>query len=48
MSVGIGLSRQITRKLSGSMSYQFQTRSSNIANGSYDVNRVQMSLHYTF
>jgi hypothetical protein len=48
VSVGIGLSRQITRKLSGSMSYQFQTRSSNIANGSYDVNRVQMSLHYTF
>ena len=46
--VGISLQRQITKKLSSTFAYRYQTRSSNLAGQSYDVNEVQVNFNYTF
>jgi hypothetical protein len=48
VQVGIGLGRSFTRHLSGSVSYRFQLRDSNLAGGSYYVNTVNANLSYTF
>jgi len=47
-SAGMGLSRSFTRRLSGSVNYRFQLRSSNLEDGSYYVNTVGVSLTYNF
>lgn len=47
-NVSLGLSRPITRKLQSSFSYRFQTRDSNLAGQSYDVNTVSLQFNYTF
>ena len=46
--VGFGLSRAFTQHLSGSLAYRYQTRSSNLPDQSYDVNRVTVDFNYTF
>jgi hypothetical protein len=46
--VGISLQRQFTKKLTGTMAYQYQTRSSNLSGQSYNVNEVTINLNYTF
>ena len=46
--VGVSLQRQITKKLTGSFAYQYQTRNSNLSGQSYDVNEVTVNMNYTF
>jgi uncharacterized protein (PEP-CTERM system associated) len=46
--VGISLQRQFTKKLTGSLAYQYQTRNSNLSGQSYDVNEVTVNMNYTF
>jgi hypothetical protein len=48
IDIGFGLSKRFTRQLSGSMNYRFQSRSSNLKGQSYDTNRINISLTYTF
>jgi len=48
IQIGMGLSRQFTRKLSGGLTYRYQTRDSNLPDQSYDVNEVTVNLTYTF
>jgi uncharacterized protein (PEP-CTERM system associated) len=48
VGVGFGLSRQFNKKLSGSLRYLFQSRSSNISGANYDVNDVNVSMNYMF
>jgi uncharacterized protein (PEP-CTERM system associated) len=45
--VGISLQRQFTKKLTGTMAYQYQTRNSNLSGQSYDVNEARVNLNYT-
>jgi hypothetical protein len=47
-SIGILLGRQLTRKLSGGLSYQFIKESSNQTSLSYLVNIVSLNLSYQF
>ena len=46
--VGMTLTRTFTRHLNGSIQYYYQTRDSNLANSSYDVNDIMLTLNYTF
>ncbi|HTS19654.1 MAG TPA: outer membrane beta-barrel protein [Verrucomicrobiae bacterium] len=48
IQVGFGLQRTFTKHLTGSFSYLYQTRDSNIAANSYDVNEVTVTANYTF
>jgi len=48
VGVGFGLSRQFNKKLSASLIYRFQSRSSNLTGASYDDNDVNVSMNYTF
>ena len=48
VAVGFGLQRTFTKHLSGTFNYRYQTRSSNIAGNSYDVNDISVSANYTF
>jgi hypothetical protein len=45
---GISLSRELTRKLSGSLTYQYYWRSSDVPNQSYNMNSVSLNLTYAF
>ncbi len=44
----LGLTRSFGRHLTGTLNYLYQTRSSNKADQSYDVNRVTLSFTYMF
>jgi hypothetical protein len=48
ISVAIGWSRSFSRHVSGSVSYVYQTRESNLPGESYDVNQVTFSAVYQF
>ena len=48
IQVGFGLQRTFTKHLTGSFSYLYQTRGSNIPGNTYDVNDVSVSANYTF
>lgn len=48
VQVGFGLQRTFTKHLTGSFSYLFQTRGSNIPGNTYNVNDVTISANYTF
>ncbi|MCS7048409.1 MAG: outer membrane beta-barrel protein [Verrucomicrobiae bacterium] len=48
VQVRTGLSRQFGRKLRGDLTHTFQTRNSNLAGQSYDVNTVTVTLSYQF
>ena len=48
IQVGFGLQRTFTKHLTGSLSYLYQTRDSNIAANRYDVNEVTVTANYTF
>lgn len=48
IQVRTGLSRQFGRKLRGDITHTFQTRNSNLAGQSYDVNTVTVTLSYQF
>lgn len=48
IAIALGASRSFTRQLSGNFSYRFQARTSNLDGGNYEVNRVSVSLSYTF
>lgn len=48
IQVGFGLQRIFTKHLTGSFSYLYQTRESNIPANSYNVNEVTLSANYTF
>jgi hypothetical protein len=48
IQVGFGVQRTFTKHLTGSFSYLYQTRESNIPANSYDVNDVSISANYTF
>lgn len=48
IQVGFSLQRTFSRHLSGSLTYQYQTRESNIPSNTYDVNDVTISANYTF
>lgn len=47
-SASIQLTRDFTSRLSGRLNYRYQIRSSNIALKSYEANRIDGSLHFTF
>ncbi|MGO9527575.1 MAG: outer membrane beta-barrel protein [Verrucomicrobiia bacterium] len=48
VQVGFGVQRTFTKHLTGSFSYLYQTRSSNIPANSYDENEVTINANYTF
>jgi hypothetical protein len=48
LTLGVALGRQFGRKLSGSIFYRFQLRSSNLSGASFEANRFGGSLTYTF
>lgn len=48
VAVGLGLNRVLTRKLTANFSYRFQARSSNLANASYEDNRITLDFNYSF
>ena len=48
IQITMGLTRQFTRKLNGGINYTYQTRDSNQFDQSYDVNKVTVSLNYSF
>ncbi len=47
-SVNLLLNRNFAPNLAGQLEYRFQARSSNILNGTYDVNQVNIKLRYLF
>ena len=48
VQVGFGLQRTFSKHLSSTFNYRYQTRSSNLANASYDVNDISVTVNYTF
>ena len=48
VQVGFGLQRTFTKHLTGSFSYLYQSRGSNISASTYDVNEVSATANYTF
>ncbi len=47
-SVDLLLNRNLSQALSAQMEYRYQSRMSNILNGTYDVNQVYLKLRYIF
>jgi uncharacterized protein (PEP-CTERM system associated) len=48
LALTMGISRAITRQLSATLDYTYQSRISNLTDKSYDDNRVTINLHYSF